>query len=59
VRLGTIGRSPTIRSTTWFWRRAGTLLECLDQLPSAQKTAFLLHHEDGIALDEPRALDIV
>jgi RNA polymerase sigma factor (sigma-70 family) len=43
-----------------FWRRAGArLLECLDQLPSTQKTAFLLHHEDGIALDElARALDI-
>lgn len=43
-----------------FWRRAGArMLECLDQLPSAQKTAFLLHHEDGIALDElARALDI-
>lgn len=43
-----------------FWRRAGArLLECLDQLPTAQRTAFLLHHEDGIALDElARALDI-
>jgi len=28
-------------------------------LPVAQKTAFLLHHEDGITLDElARALDI-
>jgi RNA polymerase sigma factor (sigma-70 family) len=43
-----------------FWRRAGArLLECLDQLPVAQKSAFLLHHEDGITLDElARALDI-
>jgi RNA polymerase sigma-70 factor (ECF subfamily) len=43
-----------------FWRRAGAkLLECLEQLPVAQKTAFLLHHEDGISLDElARALDI-
>lgn len=43
-----------------FWRRAGSkLLECLEQLPVAQKTAFLLHHEDGITLDEiARALDI-
>ena len=43
-----------------FWRRAGAkLLECLEQLPVAQKTAFLLHHEDGITLDEiSRALDI-
>jgi len=43
-----------------FWRRAGAkLLDCLEQLPLAQKTAFLLHHEDGISLDElARALDI-
>src|SRR4249919_2853127 len=43
-----------------LWRRAGAkLLECLEQLPIAQKTAFLLHHEDGISLDElARALDI-
>ena len=43
-----------------FWRRAGAkLLECLEQLPVAQKTAFLLHHEDGITLDEiSRALGI-
>jgi RNA polymerase sigma-70 factor (ECF subfamily) len=43
-----------------FWRRAGArLLECLEQLPAAQKTAFLLHHEDGITLDEiSRALGI-
>jgi RNA polymerase sigma factor (sigma-70 family) len=43
-----------------FWRRAGArLLDCLERLPVAQKTAFLLHHEDGISLDElARALDI-
>jgi len=43
-----------------FWRRAGArLLDCLEQLPMAQKTAFLLHHEDGVSLDElARALDI-
>lgn len=43
-----------------FWRRAGArLLDCLEQLPIAQKTAFLLHHEDGISVDElARALDI-
>ncbi|MES2887989.1 MAG: sigma-70 family RNA polymerase sigma factor [Pseudomonadota bacterium] len=36
-----------------FWRRAGErLLDCLDQLPLAQRTAFLLHHEDGLALTE-------
>ncbi len=43
-----------------FWRRAGAkLLECLEELPLAQKTAFLLHHEDGITLDEiARALGV-
>jgi RNA polymerase sigma-70 factor (ECF subfamily) len=43
-----------------FWRRAGArLLDCLERLPVAQKTAFLLHHEDGISLDElARGLDI-
>lgn len=36
-----------------FWRAAGQrLLQCLDGLPLAQKTAFLLHHEDGLAVDE-------
>jgi RNA polymerase sigma-70 factor (ECF subfamily) len=43
-----------------FWRHAGQrLLHCLDQLPAAQKSAFLLHHEDGFALDElARALEL-
>ena len=36
-----------------FWRAAGQrLLDCLDGLPVAQKSAFLLHHEDGLGLDE-------
>jgi RNA polymerase sigma factor (sigma-70 family) len=36
-----------------FWRRAGErLLHCLEQLPLAQRSAFLLHHDDGLALDE-------
>lgn len=36
-----------------FWRAAGQrLLDCLDGLPLAQKSAFLLHHEDGLALAE-------
>ncbi|HEX7435485.1 MAG TPA: sigma-70 family RNA polymerase sigma factor [Caldimonas sp.] len=36
-----------------FWRRAGEkLLQCLDQLPLPQRSAFLLHHDDGLALDE-------
>ena len=33
-----------------FWRRAGErLLDCLDELPLAQRSAFLLHHDDGAA----------
>jgi RNA polymerase sigma-70 factor (ECF subfamily) len=43
-----------------FWRRAGErLLDCLDQLPLPQRSAFLLHHDDGLALDEvAQALDV-
>ncbi|MEP7101983.1 MAG: sigma-70 family RNA polymerase sigma factor, partial [Burkholderiales bacterium] len=36
-----------------FWRRAGEkLLGCLEELPIPQRSAFLLHHDDGLALDE-------
>ena len=36
-----------------FWRNAGQqLLHCLDGLPALQRAAFLLHHEDGLSLDE-------
>ena len=36
-----------------FWRKAGQqLLDCLDGLPALQRAAFLLHHEDGLSLDE-------
>lgn len=39
-----------------FWRRAGEkLLGCLEQLPIPQRSAFLLHHDDGLALDEVAA----
>lgn len=43
-----------------FWRAAGRrLLDCLDALPLAQRSVFLLHHEDGLALDElARALGV-
>jgi RNA polymerase sigma-70 factor (ECF subfamily) len=43
-----------------FWRAAGRrLLNCLDTLPAAQRSAFLLHHEDGLALPElARALGV-
>ena len=34
-----------------FWRRAGErLLGCLEQLPLPQRSAFLLHHDDGLTL---------
>lgn len=36
-----------------FWRAAGQqMLHCLDTLPSPQRAAFLLHHEDGFTVDE-------
>lgn len=43
-----------------FWRRAGErLLQCLEQLPLPQRSAFLLHHDDGLALPEvARALEV-
>jgi RNA polymerase sigma factor (sigma-70 family) len=43
-----------------FWRRAGErLLGCLEQLPVAQRSAFLLHHDDGLPLEEvARALEV-
>jgi RNA polymerase sigma-70 factor (ECF subfamily) len=43
-----------------FWRRAGVrLLDCLEQLPTLQRATFLLHHEDGVALDEiAKSLDV-
>lgn len=35
------------------------MLHCLDGLPPAQRAVFLLHHEDGLSLDElARALDL-
>ena len=43
-----------------FWRRAGErLLSCLDELPLPQRSAFLLHHEDGLPLaDVAHALEV-
>jgi RNA polymerase sigma factor (sigma-70 family) len=36
-----------------FWRRAGErLLACLEQLPLPQRSAFLLHHDDGLPLND-------
>ncbi len=43
-----------------FWRRAGErLLQCLDELPLPQRSAFLLHHDDELPLAEvARALEV-
>ena len=36
-----------------FWRAAGQqLLRCLEELPDAQRAAFLLHHEDGASVED-------
>ena len=36
-----------------FWRAAGKqMLHCLDELPQAQRAAFLLHHEDGASVED-------
>ena len=45
---------------TAFWRAAGQrLLDCLDGLPLPQRSAFLLHHEDGLGLaDVAQALEV-
>ena len=35
-----------------FWRRAGVrLLDCLGELPIAQRAVFLLHHQEGETLE--------
>jgi RNA polymerase sigma-70 factor (ECF subfamily) len=47
------GSSASTSEELAFWRRAGEqLLGCLEQLPIPQRSAFLLHHDDGLALDE-------
>ena len=41
------------RADTQFWRDAGRrLLDCLEALPVPQRAVFLLHHEDGLSVDE-------
>jgi RNA polymerase sigma factor (sigma-70 family) len=51
--------SPSSEDTA-HWRAAGQqLMHCLDQLPTAQRVAFLLHHEEGCSLlDMAQALQI-
>ena len=39
--------------------RQRQLVEAVEQLPVAQRSAFLLHHDDGLGLDEvARALEV-
>jgi RNA polymerase sigma-70 factor (ECF subfamily) len=60
-RLWPAPASPTPHSEELaFWRRAGErLLHCLDELPLAQRSAFLLHHDDELPLAEvARALEV-
>ena len=54
------GPAPDAAHEQVFWRAAGQrLLDCLDALPAVQRSAFLLHHEDGLALDElARTLEV-
>src|SRR5688500_5265151 len=36
-----------------YWRAAGRqLLHCLEELPDAQRAAFLLHYEDGASVED-------
>jgi RNA polymerase sigma-70 factor (ECF subfamily) len=36
-----------------FWHAAGErLLHCLEEIPLAQKAVFLMHHEEGLTLDD-------
>ena len=45
--------TPALPEDRAFWQRAGQrLLLCLEELPLAQKAAFLLHHEDELSVQE-------
>jgi len=49
----TLDRSHPSSEDEAFWRAAGRqLLECLQQLPDAQRAAFLLHYEDGASVED-------
>ena len=53
TRLG--DNSPSSEDSA-HWRAAGQqLMHCLQQLPDAQRAAFLLHHEDDCSLQEMAA----
>lgn len=48
------------QADTLFWRRAGErLLDCLEELPAAQRAVFLLHHDEEQTLAEiARAMEL-
>lgn len=51
-----LGSSSPSSEDTAHWRAAGQqLMRCLEQLPHAQRAAFLLHHEDDCSLQEMAA----
>lgn len=48
-----LGHTSPSSEDTAHWRAAGQqLMHCLDQLPHAQRVAFLMHHEDDCTLAE-------
>ena len=48
-----LGNSSPSSEDSAFWRAAGQqLMHCLDELPEAQRAAFLMQHEDGCTLQE-------
>jgi RNA polymerase sigma-70 factor (ECF subfamily) len=55
-----LGQHSPSSEDTAHWRAAGQqLMLCLDQLPTAQRVAFLLHHEEGCSLlDMAQSLQI-
>lgn len=47
------GHSSPSSEDTAHWRAAGQqLLQCLEQLPPAQRVVFLMHHEDDCSVPE-------
>jgi RNA polymerase sigma factor (sigma-70 family) len=48
-----LGHTSPSSEDTAHWRAAGQqMMHCLDQLPHAQRVAFLMHHEDDCTLVE-------
>ena len=48
-----LGNTSPSSEDTAHWRAAGQqLMHCLDELPHAQRVAFLMHHEEGCSLQE-------